>query len=152
MMTLGLILHVLGSIVWVGGLFFAYVVLRPVTGEMDGAARLVLWRGVFARFLPWVWASVIALLASGYWMLFLGFGGFAGAGIHVHIMHLVGWIMVLIFLHLFFAPWKRLQRALDAGDADAAAKNLGQMRMIVATNLTLGLIVSAIGASGRYWG
>ncbi len=152
MMTLGLILHILGSVVWVGGLFFAYVVLRPVTGEMEGPARLALWRGVFARFLPWVWASVIALLASGYWMLFLGFGGFAGAGIHVHIMHLVGWIMVLLFLHLFFAPWKRLQRALDAGDAETAAKNLGQMRMIVAINLMFGLIVSAIGASGRYWG
>ncbi len=151
-MTLGLILHILGSIVWVGGMFFAYMVLRPVTGEMEGPARLALWRGVFARFFPWVWASIVALLASGYWMLFLGFGGFRGAGIHVHIMHLVGLVMVLIFLHLYFAPWRRLQRALDAGDAPAAAKSLNQIRIIVATNLTLGLLVSAIGASGRYWG
>ena len=151
-MTLGLILHILGSIVWVGGMFFAYMVLRPVTGEMEGPARLALWRGVFARFFPWVWASIVALLASGYWMLFLGFGGFRGAGIHIHIMHLVGLVMVLIFLHLYFAPWRRLQRALDAGDTPAAAKSLNQIRIIVATNLTLGLLVSAIGASGRYWG
>jgi len=33
-----------------------------------------------------------------------------------------------------------------------AARQLGQMRLIVATNLVLGLITAAIGASGRYWG
>ena len=99
-MAIGLVLHVLGAVVWVGGMFFAYVVLRPVTGEMDGSVRLRLWRDVFARFLPWVWASVAALLASGYFMLFWGLGGFAGAGVHVHIMQLTGWIMVLVSLML----------------------------------------------------
>lgn len=151
-MSLGLILHSLGAIVWVGGMFFAYTVLRPVAGEMDGPARLSLWRSVFRRFFPWVWASIAALLGSGYLMLFWGLGGFAGAGIHVHIMHALGWIMVLLFLHLYFAPWRRLQRALDAGDVPTAARNLNQIRLIVATNLALGLITSAIGASGRWWG
>jgi uncharacterized membrane protein len=33
-MIIGLIVHILGAIVWVGGMFFAYVVLRPVTGEL----------------------------------------------------------------------------------------------------------------------
>jgi uncharacterized membrane protein len=151
-MTLGLTLHVLGAIVWVGGMFFAYMVLRPVAGEMEGPVRLWLWRQVFGRFFPWVWASVLALLASGYLMLFWGLGGFAGAGIHVHIMQLLGWIMVLLFLHLYFAPWRRLQRALDAGDGQAAASSLNQIRMVVAINLTLGILTSAIGASGRWWG
>ncbi|MGH6913276.1 MAG: CopD family protein, partial [Geminicoccales bacterium] len=116
------------------------------------SARLELWRGVFEKFFPWVWASVVALLLSGYGMLFLVLGGFAGAGVHVHIMNLTGLIMVALFLHLYFAPWRRMQRALDAGDAAAAAKQLGQIRMIVAINLALGLITAAIGASGRYWG
>jgi uncharacterized membrane protein len=151
-MTLGLIFHVLGAIVWVGGMFFAYLVLRPVTAQMEGGARLGLWRQVLERFFPWVWASIAALLASGYIMLFWGLGGFAGTGVHVHIMHLLGWIMVLLFLHLFFAPWRRLRRALDAGDNQAAARSLNQIRLIVATNLVLGLVTSAIGASGRWWG
>jgi uncharacterized membrane protein len=151
-MSLGLILHVLGTVVWVGGMFFAYVVLRPAAGELDGPVRLRLWQGVFARFFPWVWASIAALLASGYLMLFWGLGGFAGAGIHVHIMHLTGWVMVLLFLHLYFAPWRRMQRALQAGDDQGAARQLNQIRVIVLTNLVLGLITSAIGAGGRYWG
>jgi uncharacterized membrane protein len=111
-----------------------------------------LWRGVFQKFFPWVWASILALLVSGYGMLFLALGGFAGAGIHVHIMNLTGLIMVALFLHLYYAPWRRMRQALDAGDNPEAAKQLSQIRRFVAINLTLGLITCAIGASGRYWG
>ncbi|HEX5794495.1 MAG TPA: hypothetical protein VFY19_01545, partial [Geminicoccaceae bacterium] len=59
--------------------------------------------------------------------------------------------MIALFLHLYYAPWRRLQRALDHGDQAGAAGQLGQIRRIVAINLALGLITSAIGASGRYW-
>jgi uncharacterized membrane protein len=151
-MILGLTLHILGAVVWVGGMFLAYMVLRPAAGALEPPARLSLWRGVFERFFPWVWASIVVLLLSGYGMLFLALGGFAGAGVHVHIMNLTGLVMIALFLHLYFAPWRRMQRALDAGDNAAAAQQLGQIRMIVAINLGLGLITSVIGASGRYWG
>ena len=151
-MILGLMVHILGAVVWVGGMFFAYVVLRPYAGTLEAPARLALWRGVFQKFFPWVWASILALLVSGYGMLFLALGGFAGAGVHVHIMNLVGLIMVALFGHLYFAPWKRMQRALDAGEPAEAARRLGQIRMVVAINLALGLITCVIGASGRYWG
>jgi uncharacterized membrane protein len=151
-MILGLTLHILGAVVWVGGMFLAYMVLRPAAGMLEPPARLLLWRGVFERFFPWVWASVLALLLSGYGMLFFALGGFAGAGIHVHIMNVIGLIMMALFLHLYFAPWRRLQRALDAGDNAAAVRQLDQIRVIVAINLGLGLITSVIGASGRYWG
>ena len=151
-MTLGLIIHVLGAVIWVGGMFFAYLVLRRALGPIDPQVRLDLWRHVFDRFFPWVWASIVALLASGYGMIFLGLGGFAGAGLHVHIMQATGLLMMALFLHLYFAPWRRLQRALAQGDYQMAAGQLAQIRWIVATNLTLGLITTAIGASGRYWG
>ena len=151
-MILGLTLHILGAVVWVGGMFLAYMVLRPAAGMLEPPARLLLWRGVFERFFPWVWASVLALLLSGYGMLFFALGGFAGAGVHVHIMNVTGLIMMALFLHLYFAPWRRLQRALDAGDNTAAVRQLDQIRVIVAINLGLGLITSVIGASGRYWG
>lgn len=151
-MIVGLALHILGAVVWVGGMFLAYVVLRPAADPLEPPLRLALWRGVLERFFPWVWASIVALLASGYGMLFLVLGGFAGAGVHVHVMNLTGLIMMALFLHLYFAPWRRMRRALDAGDNAAAARQLGQIRTIVAINLTLGLVTSVIGASGRYWG
>ncbi len=151
-MIIGLVVHVLAAIIWVGGMFFAYVVLRPVAGELEPGPRLALWRGVFGRFFPWVWASIVGLLVSGYGMLLFGLGGFATAGVHVHVMQLIGLIMMALFLHLYFAPWRRFQRALEKGDPAAAARQLGQIRTIVLINLTLGLITAAIGASGRYWG
>ena len=60
-MTLGLIIHSLAAVLWVGGMFFAYVVLRPSLQEWEALDRLKLWRGVFRRFFPWVWASVLGL-------------------------------------------------------------------------------------------
>jgi uncharacterized membrane protein len=144
-------LHALAAVAWVGGMFFAYMVLRPSAGPLEPRLRLALWQRVFSRFFPWVWASIAVLLASGYAMLFLHFGGFKGAGAHIHVMQATGILMMLLFLHLFFAPWRRFSRAVEAGQFDSAAHSLNQMRRIVAINLVLGLITIAAGASGRFW-
>lgn len=146
--SIAAILHTISAVVWVGGMFFAYVVLRPAIGPLDPAARLALWRRVFSGFFAWVFTAVILLLVTGF-ALFLG--GYA-AGPHVHVMMAIGIIMVLIFLHLYFAPWKRFRAALDIGDNAAAAAQLNQIRYLVLANLILGLINVAIGGSGRYWG
>ena len=84
-------------------------------------------------------------------MLFLRFGGFAGAGLHIQIMQATGLLMMLLFLHLFFAPWRRFSRAVAAGALADAAAALDQIRRIVAINLVLGVITVAAGASGRFW-
>jgi uncharacterized membrane protein len=42
--------------------------------------------------------------------------------------------------------------AVGREDWAEAGRQLGQIRMIVTINLVLGLIVVAIGSSGRYWG
>jgi uncharacterized membrane protein len=46
----------------------------------------------------------------------------------------------------------RARGALAQGDREMAARQLTLIRWIVATDLVLGLITVAIGASGRYWG
>jgi uncharacterized membrane protein len=66
-------------------------------------------------------------------------------------MEALGVIMFLAYGHLFFAPWKRFRRAVDASDFPAAAVQLNQIRHIVELNLVLGLIVVVVGATGRYW-
>jgi uncharacterized membrane protein len=151
MSALAIALHALASTVWVGGMFLAYVVLRPSFGALAASDRLALWQRVFERFFKWVIAAIAVLLVSGYWLLFVTYGGFGGAGVHIHIMHLTGWLMFLLFFHLFFVPWKRYQRALAANDNAGAGRWLGQIRLIVAVNLALGLATAAIGASGRFW-
>ena len=150
--TIALILHIFSAVVWVGGMFFALFVLRPATAALEPGPRLDLWLGVFKRFFVWVFAAIVLLLASGYAMIFGVYAGFSGIGLHVHIMQGIGIIMMLLFFHLYFAPWRRFRAAVARRDQAAAAAQLGQIRTIVMVNLLLGLLTVAVGSSGRYWG
>ncbi len=150
--TIALALHILVAVVWVGGMFAAYVCLRPAAGVLEAPQRLTLWRNFFAKFFPWVWVSVILLLASGYYMLVTTFGGFAGAPLYINLMQLLGLVMVALYLWLFHGPWLKFKRAVDAKDFPAAGALLSRIRMIIAINLPLGLLVVIIGGTGRFWG
>jgi uncharacterized membrane protein len=150
--TFALTLHILGAVLWVGGMFAAYVCLRPAAGALEPPQRLRLWRTFFAKFFPWVWASVLLLLASGYWMLIATFGGFAHAPLYINLMQAFGWVMIALFLWLFHGPWLKFKRAADAQEWPVAAVHLNRIRQIIMVNLPLGLIVVVIGGSGRFWG
>jgi uncharacterized membrane protein len=144
-------LHVLAVVVWVGGMFFAYMVLRQSAGPLEPEARLTLWHRVFRRFFPWVWLSMVILLASGYGMMFIHFGGFAGAGLYIYVMQGIGIMMMMLFLYLFFMPWRRFGDAVEGRQFHEAVKHLDRIRLVVAANLTLGLLTTIVGASGRFW-
>ena len=152
MLMIGVAFHIIAAVIWVGGMFFALVVLRPSTGPLDPPTRLALWQRVFARFFPWVWGAVAVLLISGFAMVIWGFGGFAKIGTYVHVMMGLGIIMMLIYAHLYFSPWQRFRRAVAAGEWPVAAKNIDQTRQLVTINLVLGLITVVVGAAGRYYG
>ena len=150
-MAVALSLHLLAALIWVGGMFFAYMALRPVAAvQLEPPQRLALWAGVFRKFFPWVFACIATLLASGYWMVLAFYGGFDTVGLHVHLMIWTGYVMMLIFLHVFFAPFKRLQRAVAAEDWQAGGSALGQIRVLIAINLAIGLVVVMIASGGRY--
>jgi len=152
MTILALALHILGAVVWVGGMFAIYMCLRPALGTLDPPQRLRLIRVTFQRFFPWVWAAILLLLASGYWMVFMTFGGMAGVRLHVHLMQGIGWVMIALFAWLFHGPWLAFKRAVEASDWPKAGEKLNLIRQIISVNLPLGLIVVIIGATGRYWG
>jgi uncharacterized membrane protein len=144
-------IHLLAAVFWVGGMAFAYTVLRPAAGALDPAARLPLWRRVLARFLPFVGVSIVALLGSGLAMIFLVFDRPASAPAYVNIMAATGILMMLLYLHLILAPWRRFRAALDGGTLPAAAQSLNQIRVIVGINLLLGVLTIVVGGTGRYW-
>lgn len=139
-------LHVASVITWVGGMFFAYMVLRPAAGPMTAPERLSLWVRTFERFFPGVWAAVAIILATGLGMIFLS-GGMGAAPLHVHVMFGLGLLMMLIFAHVFFAPYKRLRTHVAAQRWEEAGKALAQIRKLVALNTTLGFIVTFFAAA-----
>jgi uncharacterized membrane protein len=142
--------HILAALFWVGGMAFAYMVLRPAAGALEAPVRLTLWRDVFRRFLPWVGVAIVALLVSGYAMMFMTYGGFR-APLYIHVMQGTGILMMLLYLHLYFAPWRRLQTTVRDADWPNAAKHLAMIRKLVAINLGLGVITVLVGSTGRFW-
>ena len=149
-MAIALMLHLLAATVWVGGMFFAYMVLRPMAAAtLEPPLRLTLWTRVFTGFFPWVWFAVISLLLTGYPMMFGMFGTMANTPIFVHLMQAMGLIMMAIFGHIFFAPFRRLKRAVSEQDWETGGKQLAQIRRMVGINLVIGLMVVVMAGGGR---
>ncbi len=149
--SLYIALHVLSVVLWVGGMFFAHQCLRPVAAsQLEPPARLKLWVGVFGRFFPVVWVAVILLPVTGWLMIFGLFGG--QAPLYVHIMNGIGTIMIFIFMHVFFAPYRRLKRHVAEEDWKAGGQALATIRKLVGFNTILGVIVIAVASGGRFFG
>lgn len=149
-MFIAISLHILAATIWVGGMFFAYSFLRPVAADLlEPPQRLTLWVQVFKKFFNWVWLAIILLIVSGHFMT-AQFGGLGNMGKHIHIMMLLGYIMTAIFMHIYFAPFKRLKAAVALQDWPKAASNLNSIRKMVLLNLVLGLITVFVASAGRY--
>ena len=134
-------LHLLAAVVWVGGMFFAYLAVRPVLAALETHQRARLWAGIFQRFFPWVWASVVTLLASGFYLVFTGFDSMGAVPLFIHVMMGLGILMMLLYGHIFFVPYRRLQQAVAAADDALALAAMGQIRKVMLVNLILGLVV-----------
>jgi len=146
-MELSAILHVLGIVVWVGGMFFAYMALRPVAAVvLEPPQRLALWAGVFGKFFPWVWVSVALILATGLHMVVkLG----AATPLYALVMLALGTLMMMLFGHVYYVPYAKLKRAVSQQNWQAGGAALGQIRMLIGINLSLGLLTIAVVFVGR---
>ena len=150
--SLWLLVHLLGVIVWVGGMFFAHVALRPAAAELlQPPQRLPLLAAALGRFFKWVAVSIALILVSGVAIMMLFLGNGARLGPHIHAMTTLGLIMMLIFGHIRFAGFKRLLAAVAAQDWPAGGAAMAQIRRLVLVNLVLGLITTVIVFVGRGW-
>ncbi len=150
-MSIASLLHVLFAVIWVGGMFFAWMILRPVAvTTLEPPERLMLWRRVLAKFFVWVWKAAILVPLSGYWLAFAMSGSMAHWPTHIHVMHGLGLIMVILFLVAFFLPFRHLRRAVDGRDWQAGGKALGRIRQLVGINLIIGIIVVVVASGGRF--
>ena len=150
--VLTLVLHVLAVTIWVGGMFFAYVCLRPVVAsQLEPPIRLQLWQGVFDKFFPFVWFAVILLPLTGYMMINNLYDSMGNAPLYVHLMNGIGSLMIFIYLHVFFAPYQRLKRSVAIQDWPAGGKALAQIRVLVGINTALGFLTVIIASGGRFY-
>ncbi|WP_198374399.1 hypothetical protein [Neoroseomonas rubea] len=153
MASLIYVLHLIAAVLWVGGMAFAIIVLRPAAHEaLEAPQRLALMQGVFRRFFLVLWHVVPIVLLTGWALLGGWYWGFGASVWHVHVMHLTGLVMTGVFLAVFLGPWRGMRAALAAGDRPAAAAALDRIRLGVTLNLGLGLLTVAVAGWGRFGG
>ena len=141
-----LALHLLGAVVWVGGMAFALLVLRPSLAVLEPAQRLLLHAQVFRRFFRYVWHAMPIMLLTGYAMLAAVPGGFSAAGLAVNVMQLLGLIMAAVFLLVFIGPWRAMRAGLARHDSAAASACVDRIRTLIRVNLILGVVTVAVAA------
>lgn len=149
MYALMLFLHVIGSVIWVGGMFLMHFAVRPsAVQQLEPQQRLPLLAAILGRFFVWVAASVLVVLASGLAMIF-GAGGFAVVHASVHLMFVVGLAMSAIYGYIRFVPFVRLRAAVQGRDWPTAARHMDRIRILVGVNLILGVLTIGIATLGR---
>lgn len=146
---LGLFLHIVAVVLWVGGMIFTHFCLRPAVQALPPAQRLPLWVALLSRFFPLVWGAIVLLLGTGLAkLLAVGFGAAPTAW---HVMMLSGLIMMAVFASIWFGPWAALKRAVAVEDWAGAAVQMNRIRQRVSLNLLLGLLTIAIATLGLAW-
>ena len=147
-MVLFKLIHLLAALIWVGGMFFAYVALRPAAAEvLEPPQRLSLWDAVFRRFFSWVWGAVSILMVSGLYMVYL-YGGLAHVARHIHIMLVIGLTMMVIYGYVYFACYVPFSLHVAKQRWKEAGEILAKIRKLIAINLSLGLLTVCVAVIG----
>lgn len=129
-------LHLLCAVLWVGGMFFAYVVLRPSMAAIEAPQRMLLHTRVFGKFFLVIWHAMPVILLSGFAMLGLRWD-MATAPWQINAMMGLGLLMSAVFLVIFFGPYRQFRRTTDR---NRMTSRLDSIRKLIGLNLILGLI------------
>lgn len=150
-MTVVLPIHVLATIIWLGGLFVLSLILWPGLGRMESVSRLPLWQKILSKFFVWAWVGLASIFVTGISMVFIEFGGFWGVPAIHRINTAIGIPAIGLFVYLYFGPWKQFKTALSSGNLPAAEERLRSTRNIMSAILSLGVIASVVSVAGRYY-
>ena len=143
-MALFKFIHLLAVLIWVGGMFFAYVALRPAAAEaLDMPQRMNLWSGVLRLFFNWVWASVGVILITGFYLIYLC-GGIVHVSRHVHAMLALGLVMMVIHGYMFFSYYVPFSLNAAKRRWKEAGEPLDKIHKLIAANLLLGLLTVGV--------
>jgi uncharacterized membrane protein len=129
-------LHLLCAVLWVGGMFFAYVVLRPSMAAIEAPQRMLLHTRVFKNFFLVIWHAMPIAILTGFAMIGLQWN-MATAPWQINAMMGLGLVMGAVFLAIFFGPYRQFRRTTDR---NRMASSLDSIRKLIGVNLILGLI------------
>ncbi|GAB6069574.1 DUF2269 family protein [Thiomicrorhabdus hydrogeniphila] len=149
---LAISIHIISATLWVGGIFLVYQVFRPAVMPMPSNIKLPLFVAIFTRFFKWVWLFIVLLIITGYLDWQYRFTATDTTPLYLHFMHILGWVMIILFAWLYFKPYQQLKLAVDSSSFPEAGNIINtKMRPIIIINLFLGIFEAIIGVTGPYW-
>ena len=144
------LIHLTAAILWMGGMAFMLIALRPaLMAQMEPPSRARLMAEVMRRFFAVVAVSVLALFATGgslYAAAFRAARAATGVGmvpLGWNLMAVIGVVMMLIFGHIYFAGLTKFKRSVAADAWPLAAKTGAQIHTLVIVNFVLGWLAIA---------
>jgi uncharacterized membrane protein len=140
-------IHLLGVVVWVGGMAFMLFCLRPAARVLEPPARVALMHAAMRRFVTVVSIAAAVILVSGAAMVGIAWSAATRAGLPFNMpldwytMIALFFVMLAVFIHIRNVLFRRLDSAVaDARWPDGAAA-LDAIRWEVSLNLVLGTVV-----------
>ena len=138
-------LHILAAVVWIGGMAFNLLVVRPSMGVVDLPQRLKLADGILRRFIPVVWISVGLLVFTGLLMTLKRVASLevllkTGYGNVLILKLILVAVMISIVVLIRYSLLPRFESLIDSQSSDLN-KVLRQMVTLVKVNLALGVLV-----------
>lgn len=144
------LVHLLAIMLWLGGMAYTLMFVRPALGELPPPERLRTLRGIVARFLGAVLAAVLIALASGAWMMaevasqVHATGGTLRIPPAWHVMAGLGVVMAIIYFYVRYGIFNRLNDAVERGAWAEGAAAAAALRRWVLVNLLIGLVIVAV--------
>ena len=150
MHKLWLFLHLVGMVVWVGGMFFMLHVLHPSLQALDGPQRPKLVLAVQGKFFKMVSVSLALIWGSGLAMLGTAISnGLKPWPIGWHMMVTLALVMTVLFLYIRLALFPQVQRVFASGEGGQLAPLMKKIRTLMMVNMGLGFLVIAAAIFGR---
>ena len=144
------LIHLAAGIVWMGGMTFMLVALRPAAATMpEPHVRARLMVQVWQRFFGWVAVAVVALFATGTNLYTTAFRaareatGQGGVPLGWNLMLVIGLVMMAIFGHIYFAGFRKFKRAVEAAEWPVATRAAALIQKLVMANFVLGWLAIA---------
>lgn len=140
--AISIALHILGAILWVGGLYFMVYIVRPVAeSNLEPPARQAFMYRTMGRYFVRLWIIVAVILGTGFTMIFGVYGGFGQLPVRIHIMTGIGLLMTLIFAFVHFFLLPSVGEAIKEGDLKKGKKYIHLIRDLARLNMGLGTAI-----------
>ncbi len=139
--------HLLGVIVWIGGMAFILFCLRPAARVLEPPARVTLMHAAMKRFIAVVSIAIAVIFVCGAAMVAIAWSAASRAGLAFNMpldwyaMIAIFFVMLAVFIHIRNVLFTRLDEAVTASRWPDGAAALAAVRWDVSINLVLGTFV-----------